>query len=305
MIDVIYNKDMNCLIERVPVDKVVGGYKTTINGSTWYVFYIKCADGYARNRIANSLSVEYAKQLRDVVKVIEDRYIIKLKFDKENELEQFIRKHIDLYPSEEPCVYLIQSDFDADNVDNLVAAKLFLNSFYGAKVTRRAIAERKRKFKDYFPGYTYTFKKKEEGIEMKHAKKEEKKDEKEEFYIYTPSWSVCYIKAPEAIETVHFNEKKGITTIKWVDGAISQAKCGPNDIFDREKGMAIAFMNRFFPDKKSANEFREKWGAKKKDDCGDCELNGVLAWDVHSKPIAKVNNGTIEPAKGDGDDSFF
>lgn len=305
MIDVIYNKDKNCLIERLPVDRV-DCFKSEVDGE--YIFRIRCTDGYTRNRIAESLSVEYAKQLRDVVEVIDKISVIKLIFDNENELEWFKRKHVDLYPSEEPCIYLIQSDFDVDSVDALVAAKQFLNSFYGAKVTRQAIA--KRKIKDYFPGYTYTFKKKEEDVEMKDVKKEEKKDEKEEFYIYTPSGSVHYIKAPEAIVTVHFNEKKGVTTIKWVDGTISQAKCGPNDIFDREKGMAIAFMNRFFPDKKSANEFREKWGAKKKDDNFDPEsnfrelINGFNErYAAMSEKIAREKE--IEPAKGDGDDSFF
>lgn len=102
--------------------------------------------------------------------------------------------------------------------------------------------------------------------DMKDEKKDETKDKREEFYIWTPSRSVRYVKAPEAIVTVHYNEKKGITTIKWIDGSISQAKCGPNDTFDREKGLETAFMNRFFPDKKSANDFREKWGAKKKEE---------------------------------------
>lgn len=127
--------------------------------------------------------------------------------------------------------------------------------------------------------------------EMKHANKEESQ-----------------------IVTVHFNVEDGITTIKWKDGTISQAKCGSNDDFDPEKGLAIAFMNHFFVDKRSANDFRRKWIDKKyrpkKDDYGDCEPDSVFAkhtmlkWG-HQKPIAKVNDGIIEPAKGDGDDSFF
>lgn len=82
--------------------------------------------------------------------------------------------------------------------------------------------------------------------EMKHANKEEKN------YSIEPQ-----------IVTVHFNVEDGITTIKWKDGTISQAKCGSNDDFDPEKGLETAFMNHFFPTKVEANNFRRKWIEKK------------------------------------------
>ena len=82
--------------------------------------------------------------------------------------------------------------------------------------------------------------------EMKHANKEEK------------NYSI-----ESQIVTVHFNVEDGITTIKWKDGTISQAKCGSNDDFDPEKGLETAFMNHFFPTKVEANNFRRKWIEKK------------------------------------------
>lgn len=82
--------------------------------------------------------------------------------------------------------------------------------------------------------------------EMKHANKEE------------TNYSI-----ESQIVTVHFNVEDGITTIKWKDGTISQAKCGDNDDFDPEKGLETAFMNHFFPTKVEANNFRRKWIEKK------------------------------------------
>lgn len=82
--------------------------------------------------------------------------------------------------------------------------------------------------------------------EMKHANKEE------------TNYSI-----ESQIVTVHFNVEDGITTIKWKDGTISQAKCGSNDDFDPEKGLETAFMNHFFPTKVEANNFRRKWIEKK------------------------------------------
>ena len=82
--------------------------------------------------------------------------------------------------------------------------------------------------------------------EMKHANKEE------------TNYSI-----ESQIVTVHFNVEDGITTIKWKDGTISQAKCGQNDDFDPEKGLETAFMNHFFPTKVDANNFRRKWIEKK------------------------------------------
>ena len=36
------------------------------------------------------------------------------------------------------------------------------------------------------------------------------------------------------------------TIVFWYDGTKTVVKCGPNDIYDPEKGLAIAFMKRFF-----------------------------------------------------------
>lgn len=63
---------------------------------------------------------------------------------------------------------------------------------------------------------------------------------------------------PEAIRNVQFNEKKGVVTVIWIDGEVTMAKCGPNDIWDPEKGLAIAIMKRFFKSTTSMNKWIKK-----------------------------------------------
>lgn len=60
---------------------------------------------------------------------------------------------------------------------------------------------------------------------------------------------------PEAIRKVQFNEKKGFVTVVWTDGVVSFAKCGPNDVWDPEKGLAIAIMKRWFKSTTSMNKW--------------------------------------------------
>ena len=51
--------------------------------------------------------------------------------------------------------------------------------------------------------------------------------------------------APENfVKKVIFNAPA--TIVFWYDGTKTVVKCGPNDMYDPEKGFAIAFMKRFF-----------------------------------------------------------
>lgn len=63
---------------------------------------------------------------------------------------------------------------------------------------------------------------------------------------------------PKIIRNVQFNEKKGVVTVIWLDGTVTMAKCGPNDIWDPEKGLSIAIMKYFFKSTTSMNKWIKK-----------------------------------------------
>lgn len=77
--------------------------------------------------------------------------------------------------------------------------------------------------------------------------------------------------APEDfVKKVIFNAPA--TIVFWYDGTKTVVKCGPNDIYDPEKGFAIAFMKRFFGNNlefhkclKTVRADIDKWW-----DSGDC-----------------------------------
>ena len=57
------------------------------------------------------------------------------------------------------------------------------------------------------------------------------------------------------IRKVQINENKKVVTIVWKDGEVTMAKCGPNDIWDPEKGVLVCVAKRFF---NSGTQFN-KW----------------------------------------------
>ena len=57
------------------------------------------------------------------------------------------------------------------------------------------------------------------------------------------------------IRHVQVNEKKKVVTIVWKDGEVTMAKCGPNDIWDPEKGVLVCVAKRFF----NSNTQFSKW----------------------------------------------
>lgn len=60
---------------------------------------------------------------------------------------------------------------------------------------------------------------------------------------------------PLLVRSVQINEKKGVVTIVWRNGEVTMAKCGPNDEFDVEKGIAIAFMKHWFASTTQMNKW--------------------------------------------------
>lgn len=59
------------------------------------------------------------------------------------------------------------------------------------------------------------------------------------------------------IKKVIFNDPA--TIIIWVDGAKTVVKCGEGDVYDPEKGMAMAIAKRFLGDKGNYYEVFKKW----------------------------------------------
>lgn len=61
------------------------------------------------------------------------------------------------------------------------------------------------------------------------------------------------------IHKVVFNEAKRTTVVVWNDGSHTSVKCSPNDTFDREKGLALCYMKKFFDNRSCFNETLKKY----------------------------------------------
>lgn len=60
-------------------------------------------------------------------------------------------------------------------------------------------------------------------------------------------------------KSIHFVERNGTTTVKWKDGTITTVKCGEDDVFDKEKGVALCFMKKRMGNNGSFNEILKEW----------------------------------------------
>lgn len=47
------------------------------------------------------------------------------------------------------------------------------------------------------------------------------------------------------IKVVKFDKSKGVTAVRWKDGTVTKVRCANNDIFDKEKGLALCYMKKF------------------------------------------------------------
>lgn len=68
------------------------------------------------------------------------------------------------------------------------------------------------------------------------------------------------------IRHVQINEKKKVVTIVWKDGEVTMAKCGPNDIWDPEKGVLVCVAKRFFNSNTQFNKWRKRVISETEDD---------------------------------------
>lgn len=66
------------------------------------------------------------------------------------------------------------------------------------------------------------------------------------------------------IKKVIFNDPA--TIVLWSDGSKTVVKCDPDDVFDPEKGLAIACMKKLFGNKGYYNDIFRKWLSEKEDE---------------------------------------
>lgn len=71
--------------------------------------------------------------------------------------------------------------------------------------------------------------------------------------------SVSYKTSKLTIENVYFNEEKRITVVVWTDGIKTKLKCAPDDVFDKEKAIGLAFMKRFYGNGGKFNDILKKY----------------------------------------------
>lgn len=62
-----------------------------------------------------------------------------------------------------------------------------------------------------------------------------------------------------SIKNVYFNEEKRTTVVVWSDGIKTKLKCASDDVFDKEKAIALAFMKRFYGNGGKFNDILKKY----------------------------------------------
>lgn len=83
-------------------------------------------------------------------------------------------------------------------------------------------------------------------------------------YGETPNAVISFKNSPiipSDIKLVNFNEKKGVTTIKWIDNTITQVRVQTEmgDIYNPEMGMAMCIAKKALGNKGNFNEVFKKW----------------------------------------------
>lgn len=67
---------------------------------------------------------------------------------------------------------------------------------------------------------------------------------------------------PYRIQNIYENFEKGTTTVLWDDGDKTIIRCNPEDEWDREKAIAIAYMKKHFDNRGCYNDEIKKWCAE-------------------------------------------
>ncbi|MBO4543396.1 MAG: hypothetical protein J5725_09490 [Bacteroidales bacterium] len=75
--------------------------------------------------------------------------------------------------------------------------------------------------------------------------------------IYSPTPYPLNNRYVPKIKRVIFNDPA--TIVYWEDGTKTVVKCGENDTFDKEKGLAMAIVKRMMKNKGNYNDIFRKW----------------------------------------------
>lgn len=79
--------------------------------------------------------------------------------------------------------------------------------------------------------------------------------------IYMDEFSWMFYKKMPKIKKAIFNDPA--TIVFWDDGTKTVVKCGEDDTYDKEKGLALCYMKRLFDNKGRYNEVLKKWCKEK------------------------------------------
>lgn len=87
---------------------------------------------------------------------------------------------------------------------------------------------------------------------------------KTDIHDLKPITTAQCISAPEvpnfdSIKQVYFNNIKGATTICWADGTKTTVRCAQGEVFDKEKGMAMAIAKRYFGNRGAYNKLFQRY----------------------------------------------
>lgn len=74
---------------------------------------------------------------------------------------------------------------------------------------------------------------------------------------YTEFWRTKTVPREYKIDKVIFNGPA--TIVFWCDGSKTVVKCGSNDVFDKEKGIAMCFVKKIYGNKGCYNNVFKPW----------------------------------------------
>ena len=65
---------------------------------------------------------------------------------------------------------------------------------------------------------------------------------------------------------IYFNKEKRTTVIKWKDNTITKVTCQPDEIYDKEKGIALCYMKKANNNKSSFNEILKRYSKEEENE---------------------------------------
>lgn len=106
-------------------------------------------------------------------------------------------------------------------------------------------------------------------------------------------WDLSYTRDDPIKKVIHNDPA---TIVYWLDGSKTVVKCGENDIYDPEKGLAMAIAKKFLGNKGSYYDTFKKWLPEEEDfDPGEySSASESLADDVRIAIMTFLRNGLCD-----------